>query len=163
MPRYKKKTAEQGSAAVEEVPPELGLYDIVADGVANQFADGMTIETPHDVGAVSLGGFDAQIQGRRDLLAALAFRQELDDLALARGKAIAGSLRIGLGDFLVEVAVQDHLSDAGGEEGLVAANGVDGVDEVAACIALEQVAPRAGAENFADEGIGFVHGEDQNA
>lgn len=82
-----KQTAEPRSAVVRERKGLLGLclHDIVANRVANQFADGMAVEAPHDIGAVRLGGFDAEIQGRRDFLAALAFRQELDDLALARG------------------------------------------------------------------------------
>jgi hypothetical protein len=51
----------------------LGLDYFVADGVANQFGHGVTIQSAHDIGAVRFSGFHAQAQRDRDFLAALAF------------------------------------------------------------------------------------------
>ena len=43
----------------------------------------MDVELPHQVDAMRLDGFDAQLQARRNLLGRLPLRDALDDLALA--------------------------------------------------------------------------------
>jgi hypothetical protein len=47
--------------------------NLVADGVKNQFADGVQFELAHDVGAMGLGGFHADAKGHGHFFTALAF------------------------------------------------------------------------------------------
>ena len=157
MERNRKGNRPAEAEPVPERQPRietrLRLNDIVANGVADQFADGMAIETAHDVGAMGLSGLDAEVEGDGDFLAALAFGEELNDLALAGSETLTRRLRVDLGGFLIEIAVQNHLGDAGSKKGLVATDGVDRADQVAAGIALEEVSAGTGAEDFANEGI----------
>src|SRR6516165_6181843 len=48
----------------------LSLDDLILDGVSHQFADGVYLQLAHDVGAVSLCGFDADPQCRSHFFAA---------------------------------------------------------------------------------------------
>ena len=50
-----------------------------------KIADGVEAQLPHDVAAVSLHGLGAQVQQAGDFLRAVAFCQQLSDLAFAGG------------------------------------------------------------------------------
>ena len=64
-----------------------GSDDFVADGVNDEFGDGMEAEFEHDIGAMSLGGVDANAEESGNFLVAFAFGEKLKDLALARSQA----------------------------------------------------------------------------
>jgi len=113
------------------------------------------IELEHDVGAVSFGGVDADAEDVGDFLVAFAFGEELEDFAFARGKA--GTVRFGR-----VFARLGGRGDAKGEVGLVVAEGVDGGEEDAVSVVLEDIAAGAGFNDLMHEFVGFVHGEDQD-
>jgi hypothetical protein len=115
------------------------------------------VELKHDVGAVGFGGVDAYVEERGDFFVAFAFGEELEDFAFARGKAGAGRLGSVGG-----VRCGGGFGDAGGEEGLVLAESVDGVEEDAIGFVFEDVAAGAGFDDLLDEVVGLVHGEDEN-
>src|SRR2546428_6913384 len=114
--------------------------DSVADGVANQIAEGVATQLVHDIGAVGFRGPDADPEGVRDLFVALAFRKELGYLPLPLGQ------RGSLSWFppAVKVALEDELRHAGGEERLVAAEGFSRVLQVPARAGVEDTDPGGG-------------------
>lgn len=71
---------------VRELQESEHLNDPVADRVAGQVGHGMQIQLSHEVGAVSFGCLDAEIECHRDLLAGFSFRQQLNDFPLTRGQ-----------------------------------------------------------------------------
>src|SRR5579883_751781 len=113
-----------------------GLDDFVADGVEDEIGEGVEAELEHDVGAMSFGGVDADVEKSGDLLVGFTLGEELEDFAFAGRDAGTGRFgRIGrVGNF-------GDFRYAGGEVGLVLAKGLDGGDE---------------------DAIGFVHGEDED-
>lgn len=64
---------------------DSGIYDFVAGGEADEVADGVDIEFADDVGTVCLAGFDTDAEPVGDLLGAIAFGNQLNDFAFARG------------------------------------------------------------------------------
>ena len=81
-------------------PPEalggrLGLHDLVADSVANDVGRGVEVKLAHQVGAVRLGGLDADPEQVGNFFGGLALRDELDYFALARSQRRA-FLRFGI-------------------------------------------------------------------
>src|SRR5713226_9417348 len=80
----------------------LAVDHLVAQGVADQFGNGMKVELEHDVGAMGLRGFHADPEDDGDFLIALPFGEKLYDFALPGGqpasrdtlprKALAGVL-----------------------------------------------------------------------
>ena len=64
-------------------PVPLRLDHLVADCVAHELADRVQVELAHQVGAMRLGGLDADVQRHRHFLVALALGEQLHDLALA--------------------------------------------------------------------------------
>ena len=48
----------------------LRFDDLIPDRVTNEFTHGVQFEFPHNIGAMSLGGFYADAQGNRHFLAA---------------------------------------------------------------------------------------------
>src|SRR3954470_19834001 len=71
-------------------PGSSGFHDVVADCVTDDLYDGTHAELTHDVRPVGLDGPDADPEHLRHLLVALAFGNELDDLARARSQSVAG-------------------------------------------------------------------------
>ncbi len=63
-----------------------GLSDLVPDGVADDIGSGVEIQLAHKIGAVGIGGFDADAEHLGDFFGSLAFGDELDDFAFARGQ-----------------------------------------------------------------------------
>jgi hypothetical protein len=80
----------------------------------------MTVQLSHDIRSMSFGGLDAQAQCDRNFLAAFAFGQELYDLALTWRQAIARAIAVIMPCVAFQISIQDHLGNAGSEEGLVA-------------------------------------------
>ena len=60
-----------------------GSNDVVADGVHDHLGQRVEVQLKHDVGAVSFGRIDADVEETGDFLVALAFGEELEDLPFA--------------------------------------------------------------------------------
>jgi len=133
------------------------LDDVVADGVEDELGEGVEIEFEHDVGAVGFGGVDADVEEIGDFLVGLAFGEELEDFAFARGEARARGFGVVGG-----VGGDGGVRDPGGEKWLVLAESLDGVEKDAVGFVLEDVAAGAGFDDLLDEVVGLVHGEDKN-
>jgi hypothetical protein len=133
------------------------LDDVVADGVDDQFGEGVEVEFEHYVGAVGFGGVDADAEEAGYFLVAFALGEELEYFAFARREAGAGGFRVVGG-----VGSGRGLGDAGGEEGFVLAESVNGVEEDAVGFVLENEAAGAGLNDLLNEVVGLVHGEDEN-
>ena len=133
------------------------MDDVIADGVHDQFGEGVEVEFEHDVGAVGFGGVDADVEEVGDFLVAFAFGEELEDFALARRETEAGRPG-GVG------SIHDFsgFGDTDGEEGFVLAEGLDGVEEDAIGFVFEDVTASAGFDDLLNEVVGLVHGEDEN-
>lgn len=72
-----------------------GFDDVVADGVVDEFGDGVEIEFDHDVGAMSFGGVDADAEEGSNFFVGFAFGEELKDFALARSEPRTGAGAVG--------------------------------------------------------------------
>jgi hypothetical protein len=55
------------------VGSELGLDDLIAESVANYFGNGVTAQSTHEIGAVSLRGLDRDVQQRGNFFGAKTF------------------------------------------------------------------------------------------
>src|SRR5215218_2282402 len=66
----------------------LWLNDVITDRKPNDIGKGGQCELAHDRRPMRLNGFDAQVQTRRDSFVTVAFRQQLNDLTLARGQPL---------------------------------------------------------------------------
>lgn len=133
---------------------------MVADGVVDQFGEGVEVEFEHDIGAMGFGRVDADAEKIGDFLVGLAFGEELEDFAFAGSDARAGGLgRDGVrgGEF-----VGASGRNAGGKVGLMLAGGVNGGEEDAVGFVFEDVAASAGMDNSLNEVVGFVHGENED-
>lgn len=135
-----------------------GFDDVVADGVVDQFGQGMEIEFQHDVGAMSLGGFDGDTEEGGDFLVGFAFGEKLKDFAFSGGEARAR----GAGGICGGVIEGGGAGDARGEVRFVLASGVDRSQENAVSVVFEDVGASAGVHDLLNEVVGFVHGEDKN-
>ena len=51
----------------------LGLDDLIAESVANYFRNGVTVQSAHEIGAVSLRGLDRDLQQRSNFFSAKTF------------------------------------------------------------------------------------------
>src|SRR4051812_46951564 len=61
-----------------------GLDQLVANRIAHELRGGANTKLAHRSGSVGFDCLDADIEQTRDLLVAVAFRDQLHDLALAR-------------------------------------------------------------------------------
>ena len=134
-----------------------GFDDVVADGVVDEFGDGMEIELEHNVGAVGFGGVDANAQEGGDFLVGFAFGEELENFAFAWGKAGTGTR--GIRGKIGGIA---RGGNARGEVRFVLTKGVHGGEEDAVGVVFEDVAAGASVNNLLNEVVGFVHGEDED-
>src|SRR6266852_2260632 len=102
---------------VEKGQGSLSLNDLILDGVADHFTDGMKFQFAHDVSAMGFRGFYADAQSDGNFLAAFSFGEELDDFAFAGSEAVAGrDFRLGGGGLPGKV-VEQHFGSAGSEKG----------------------------------------------
>ena len=72
---------------------DLSFNNLITNCITDQLADGMYFELAHYIGSMCLRGFDADPKGNSDFLAALPFRQQLNNFPLTRCKPIANRLR----------------------------------------------------------------------
>jgi hypothetical protein len=63
----------------------LDIDDLVPDREMNQAAETVKIEFPHEVGAMRVHGFDADVEGVGYLFMASSLSQQLQDFELSRG------------------------------------------------------------------------------
>ena len=73
--RFGRQSGAGNRPSATRLPRGSRFNDVIADGVAHQLRHRMAIEAPHDIGAVGLRGFYADIQRHGHFLAALAFGQ----------------------------------------------------------------------------------------
>src|SRR5207253_8355198 len=66
------------------------LDNPIAHCIAGQIGDGMQTKLTHQVGAMGLRCFDAEIEGHSDFLAGLPLGEQLNDLALSSSQNVAG-------------------------------------------------------------------------
>lgn len=111
----------------------------------------MEAQFPHDIAAMRFDRLGAEIEQRRDFLGTVPFRQQLSNLALA------GSQCGQLGSFiachrlaLLQKARKDKIIDARGEEHALVLQSLNGGDEVARCIRLQDEAAGACVQCFPD-------------
>src|ERR1700741_2442922 len=86
------KGALERTRAAEKVRLELGFHDLVAHRVTHEFAHAVQVKFPHDVRAMGFCSLHADCKRLGHFLAALPFRQQLNDFAFARGKPVTGQL-----------------------------------------------------------------------
>jgi hypothetical protein len=65
---------------------DLSLREIIAHRVPHEFDNRLYADFAHQGGAMGFNGFDTDPEHLRDRLVAMAFRQKLNDLSLARGQ-----------------------------------------------------------------------------
>ena len=98
-----------------------GFDDVVADGVANEFAHRMALQPAHDVGAMRLGSLDADAQRDGHFFAALPLSQQLHDLALPWRQAAPPGVDFRRLEIAFQIAIENELRHFGGKKRLVAA------------------------------------------
>src|SRR3974390_908302 len=135
----------------------LGFDDVVADGVVDQFGEGMEVELEHDVGTMGFGSVDGDAEKGSNFLVGFAFSQELKDFAFARGEA--GSRAGGIGGGKI---VGRRCGDTSREVRFMLANGINSGEENAVGVIFEDVATSAGVDDLLNEVVGFMHGEDED-
>ena len=52
---------------------KLGLDDLIAQSVADYFGNGVTVQSAHEIGAMSLRGLDRDLQQRSNFFGAKTF------------------------------------------------------------------------------------------
>jgi hypothetical protein len=145
---------EQGSRT-----PSLGFDDLVADGVVDEFGEGVEVELEHDVGAVGFGGVHGDAEEVGDFLVGFAFGKELEDFAFAGSEAGACNFcAVRRGEFFGGAGT----GDARGKIRLVVAGGVDGSEKHAVGFVFENIAAGAGVDDLLHKIVGLMHGEDEN-
>src|SRR4029079_12630084 len=90
------------------------LDKLIPDGIANQVRRRSELQLTHGARAVRFHRFHAYVQTLRDLLVDPAFRDLLDNLALAVRQTARQSLRLA-----VQELVQEGIGDRAGEIGPV--------------------------------------------
>src|SRR6185437_6080324 len=93
--------------------------------------------------------FYAESESNGHFLGALAFSQQLNDFALARGKPVPPWRNYGARCAAFEIAFQHHGRDFGSEIRLVMAEGFDGGYQISGCVGFQQESARAGIQDFA--------------
>src|SRR5208283_2131953 len=106
---------------------------------------------------MGFGGVDADVEEVGYFLVAFAFGEELKDFAFAGSEAGSrGSGGIG------RIGNVGGFGNADGEIRLVLAEGLEGVEEDAVGVILEDVAVSAGFDDLLNEVVGLVHGENED-
>jgi hypothetical protein len=62
-----------GYGSDDTVAVMLGLDDLVAQSVADYFGNGVTVQSAHEIGAMSLRGLDRDLQQRSNFFSAKTF------------------------------------------------------------------------------------------
>src|ERR1700694_701733 len=127
-----------------------GFDDLVSNCVPHELAYGMDVQLPHDVGAMSFGGLDADAQERRDLLAAPALRKQLHDFTLAGRQSFADRFVHARTRSRVVEPCQHHLRSFVCQERLVVRQFFQRIYEVAIGIRLHYVSAHSSLNNFSN-------------
>jgi hypothetical protein len=72
---FRKCVEGEPTCQKSEISLQLRIDDLVPQGVPNQFAKRVTVQAPHNVGAMSFHGFNAHPESNSNLLTGLAFGQ----------------------------------------------------------------------------------------
>src|SRR3954452_12676982 len=135
--------------------PASALDELVLDRVADQRRRRIGVELLQRRSAMHLDRLDADRENLCDLSVRPPFGDELDHGFLASGQR-------SLARFFEQKALEQRLRYLAGEEGLVISQCLDGGDQEAAGVGLEEKSARTGLEHVPDEGIRIVHREDQD-
>jgi len=111
----------------------------------------------HDAGTVGFDGVEAEAELSGDLLIAIAFGEELVDVAFTFGEQIEAIVRGG-----VEDGLEEESADGRAEETLAAGDGEDGFDEFGFEAILEDIAASAFADGAEDVAFVGVHAEHED-
>src|ERR1700739_20541 len=123
--------------------PILRLTETVTDRVAHQARGIVYIELLHQLGAVRLDRLAADAESCGDRLGRTPLRDQLQHLALAHRKGSDRALARAVG-------LSDGGRDSRTEVDLTAADGLDGLHQVACRLILQDVSPDAAAQGFGD-------------
>lgn len=113
----------------------------------------MNIQFPHQPGTMRLSGLYADSEKRRNLLARLAFADELKDLALSRGERIRRKWRLG------QKRLHNRARNARAKVDLSATDLLNGVNQVSGRLILQDVSPHAGTKRLCNILILVVAGQ----
>src|SRR5271166_698508 len=164
----RKVRSEWGEQAPREayttraVPTASEFGELVPDCVAHQLTKGVKHELFHDFRPMILNRASTDVEQARNLLVALAFGKQLDDLAFARTEATPGWWCCFLSTSPTQMA-QDHLRSGMREEGSSLQKGFHRGNEIPFGIRLEDVTTGPRAQRLFDEFFRGVHGEDQDS
>src|SRR4029077_20861598 len=100
----------------------------------------MAVKPPHDVGTMCFHRLEGSPERGGDLAAIFALRQKLYDFALPWSQPESVVLPVFYPLFPI---VQKNLRHFGSEEGLVAVQSFNGLDQLARCVGLQYVASHA--------------------
>ena len=148
--------------AVELSAGELRVQVPVTLRVPDQFSDGSQTQLGHDSRAMRLGGFNADVERRRDFLIGLPLGQQLNDFPFARGKGQAGSILRLLDPRSTTPLVQDHIGNLRSEVRLVAPQGIHRGDQVAAGVRFQHIPSGSRVQDLSSQLFGFMHRENQD-
>jgi hypothetical protein len=138
---------------------------MLANRETHEFGEAAEFHFMHDVIAMAFDGAHGEADGRSNLLVAHAAGEHLENLNFAGGERSAGEGMF-VGGFALE-RILNEIIDHGegeftGEERPVALNLTHGVEQIDVGIGFEDVAVGAGAEGFASDVFGKMHGEDED-
>ena len=145
-----------------ETRHSLGLDDLISHRVPHELTDGMKLKLTHDVSAMRFRGFYADAKSHCDFLAALPFREELNDLALPGSEPATQDSHVVGHRVLFAEPVQQHVRSARCEERTMVAKGLDRRDEVPVSIGFHDVGANTSFNNVADELIGEVQSKNDD-
>ena len=116
----------------------------------------MQLELTHDVSAMRFRGFYADAESHGHFLAALPFREELNDFAFPGSEPATQDSHVVGHRVLFAEPVKKHVRSAGCEERTMVAKSLDRRDEVSVSIGFHDVGANASFHNVADQLIGEV-------
>jgi hypothetical protein len=138
------------------------LYDLIPHRITYEFAHGMQLEFAHNVRAMRFRRLHADSQSHGDFLAALAFREQLDDFTLARGQPAAQDGHVVRDRILLAESIQQHVGGTGCEKGTVVTERFHSGDEITVGVGLHDVRADASLDDVADELIGKMKGQNDD-
>src|SRR6266511_5452528 len=119
----------------------------------------MDIEACHELRAEGLNGLDAEVEKEGNLCGGLAFGDQLQDFALARGEV---RKRVGLRGSTLEITLHNPFRDRWAEISFPAADRLDGDVEFSGGGVFEQVSGRPGSKCLHDVLIVGMHRKDDD-
>jgi hypothetical protein len=140
----------------------LTLDDVIANGVADELGNRMEVQLEHDVGAMSFGGLYADAEEVSDFLVALSLGEKLKDFAFA-GSQTAPRRRVGgIRAPRPQGRIGTCPRNPGGKIRFVTMERVHRGNQITIRIIFQNVPASAGFEDFLDQKLGVMHGENED-